>query len=321
MTEALDISVVIATHNRASRLSRLVDGLASQEGVRFEVVLVDDASTDSTWEELDRLAGAAPFSLRPLRLTRNSGAAAARNAGWRAAGAPLVAFTDDDCVPQPGWLEALVGHLADSDLVQGQTRPNPDQIGNQGPFSRTIDVTREFGYYETCNMGYRRHWLERVNGFDEQFRYPYGEDADLAWRIKDAGGTSYFAPEALVYHDIWPSDYRAHLRDRVRREGLVLALKKHPRLRRARGVFQNGAHPAALVALAGGAAFLMKPSTTRLGLAAALGLPYVWACRKYNPSPPRKVQWLVVLPLHLVADSYEVSVLARASLRYRTLVL
>ena len=101
----------------------------------------------------------------------------------------------------------------------------------------------------------------------------------------------------------------------------MLALKKHPRLRRARGLFQNGTHPAALVAMAGGAVFLTEPTTARLGLAAALGLPYAWACRKYNPGPARKEQWVVVLPLHLLADCYEVWILARASVRYRTFVL
>jgi glycosyltransferase involved in cell wall biosynthesis len=315
------ITVVVATHNRASLLPRLLDGLAAQAGVDFEAVIVDDASTDDTWEVLGRLAESAPFPLRPIRLEVNSGAATARNTGWRAASAPLVAFTDDDCVPAPGWLAALVADLRDHDLVQGRTLPNPDQSDRDGPFSRSIDVTGEYGYYETCNMGYRLGALEAAGGFDETFRYPYGEDCDLAWRVKDAGGRSTFDHDALVFHEVWPSDYRSHLRDKVRREGLVLALKKHPRLRSQRGVFQNGSHPSAVLAAGAGLFMLAERGPAGLGVAAVGGATYAWFCRRYHPGPARKVGWFGILPLHFVADICEVAVLARASLKYRALVL
>jgi GT2 family glycosyltransferase len=315
------ISVVMATHNRADLLPRVVEGLAAQDGVPFEVVVVDDASTDDTWQALEGLAAAAPFPLRPIRLTRNVGAATARNVGWKAATAPLIAFTDDDCVPAAGWLAALVRELSDHDLVQGRTLPQPDQTARFGPFARSIDVTGEYGYYETCNMGYRRSALVDAGGFDESFRYPYGEDCDLAWRVKDGGGSSTFATDALVYHEVWPSDYRSHLRDKKRREGLVLALKKHPQLRAQRGVFQNGAHSAALVATASGVFLLVERGPAGLGVALTGGLTYAWFCRRYHHGPARKIQWFGILPLHFVADLCEVAVLARASARYRALVL
>jgi GT2 family glycosyltransferase len=316
------ISVVVATHNRAHLLPRLVDALAGQAGAEpFEAVIVDDGSSDDTSRELQRLASEAPFPLRPLRLEHNVGAAAARNAGWRAGRAPLVAFTDDDCVPQPGWLAALSTALSDHDAVQGQTRPDPAQRHKLGPFARTIDVTWERGFYETCNMGYRRVALERSGGFDERFRRPYGEDCDLAWRVKDAGGQSTFAPDALVHHDIWPSDYRAYLRDKRRHGGIVLAVKNHPALRARRGLFQNGTHPSAVLAVAGGTLFLVRPGAVTLATAAAAGAAYTWNCRLYHAGPRRKVYWLAILPLNLVADLYEVAVLARASVRYRTNVL
>jgi GT2 family glycosyltransferase len=314
--------VVVATHNRAKLLPRLIAGLASQQGVdSFEVVIVDDASRDETGRTLAELASEAPITIRSIRLSENVGAAAARNVGWRATRAPLIAFTDDDCVPQPRWLATLVWGLSRHDLVQGRTLPDPEQWEKFGPFARTIDVSAEHGYYETCNMGYRRSALERVGGFDEEFRYPYGEDCDLAWRVKDGGATSVFLSDAVVYHDIWPSDYGAYLRDKVRREGLVLALRKHPALRRQRGLFQNGTHSAAILALGGGLAFLQRPKARTFAIAACLGVPYAWNCRHYHPGPARKVEWIRVLPMHLLADLYEVGVLARASLRYGTVVL
>jgi GT2 family glycosyltransferase len=322
--ESPDISVVIATHSRAAHLAPLVDALQQQQGAfEFEIVIVDDASTDHTWQELGRLAASAGRVVRPVRLERNAGAATARNVGWRTAAAPLIAFTDDDCVPEAGWLQALVHALGSYDLVQGRTLPNPSQLDRLGPFARTIHVTGERGYYETCNMGYRRAVLESVGGFDERFRFPYGEDWDLAWRVKEIGGRSTFAPDALVYHEVWPSDYRAYLRDKFRREGLVLTLKKHPALRAQRGVFSNGTHPAALAAAGAGLAALLAPGRSTATVALAAGGAYAWNCRRYHPGPgpARRKHWAYVVPLHLLADLFEVGVLASASLRHRTLVL
>ena len=318
------ISVVVATHNRAPLLAPLMAGLEAQQTSQpFEVVLVDDASDDRTWDELGRLEASSSFPVQRLRLDQNSGAATARNVGWRAARAPMIAFTDDDCVPTAGWIDALVGGLIDHDLVQGPTLPNPTQTERFGPFARTIVVVAENGYYETCNMGYRRKALEAAGGFDEGFRWPYGEDCDLAWRVKAAGGTSTFVQEALVHHEVWPSDYRAYLRDKVRREGIARALKKHPDMRARRGIFQNGAHPTAVAAAAAGITLALTRRPSTFAAAGLFGALYAWNCRNYNrgPGPGRRAGWIYLVPMHLVADLYEVAVLARASARHRTLVL
>ena len=100
-----------------------------------------------------------------------------------------------------------------------------------GPFSRTMAVLEELGYYETCNIGYRRSVLEGLDGFDEQFRHPFGEDTDLAWRAREGGATTRFAPEALVYHEVWPGTLRSTLRDLRRREGIVQCAQRHPTAR------------------------------------------------------------------------------------------
>src|SRR5438093_9901845 len=104
------VSVVVPTRQRAPLLSRLVAALEVQADVgAFEVIVVDDASADGTGTALERLASAASIPVRAVRLAARRGPAGARNVGWRLARAPLVAFTDDDCVPQPGWLAALGG--------------------------------------------------------------------------------------------------------------------------------------------------------------------------------------------------------------------
>lgn len=321
------VSVVIPTYNRAARLSKLLDGLAAQVGDEdFEVIVVDDASADGTVAMLERRKAELPYHLVILSQSVNAGPAAARNRGWQMAEADIVCFTDDDCVPAPGWLAAMVTAMAAADLVQGETQPAPDQYRQAGPFSRTLRVDWEFGYYETCNMAYRREVLVKHDGFDESFRYPYGEDTDLAWRAKDGGAESMFESDALVYHDVFESDWRACLREVRRREGLVQLYHRRPGLRRrlGKGVFCHQRHPPALAATLCALTLLAKPrSRARWGITLACGLWYAaqvrltrWGSKRYGP-----ISWLVVVPASYIVDMAEMAVLARASARYRILQL
>jgi hypothetical protein len=218
------VSVVVPTHNRSHLLSRLIAALRAQEGVGpFEIIVVDDGSDDATPEVLGRLAAAGSVPISAPRLAVNKGPAAARNEGWRRARAPLVAFIDDDCTPERRWLASLVEALGGADLAQGKTVPDPDQMANRNAFSHTVVVEGEWGYYESCNIGYRRALLERLGGFDEAFRSSsaarhragpmFGEDTDLAWRAKAAGARIAFEPGAVVLHDVRPQTYIDHLGD------------------------------------------------------------------------------------------------------------
>jgi glycosyltransferase involved in cell wall biosynthesis len=98
---APQVSVVVATRDRARRLDALLSSLCSQTlpADDFEVIVVDDGSRDATQEVLARHASAGGLQLSSVRHAESQGAAAARNAGWRRARAPLIAFTDDDCTP------------------------------------------------------------------------------------------------------------------------------------------------------------------------------------------------------------------------------
>ena len=318
------ISVVVATHNRAQLLPRLVEALAAQGDVgEFEAVIVDDGSTDDTWDVLQDLAGRHPF-LRPLRQVPNAGPATARNRGWRTATADLIAFTDDDCVPQPGWLCSLREALATADIAQGRTLPDPQTAERLGPFGRTLEVTAELGYYQTCNMGYRRSALESVGGFDERFRRPSGEDTDLAWRLKERGAGSVFVPDAIVHHDVRPSSLSVHLRDTWRWGDCVLTVREHPQLRELlhRRWFFRQSHPPAIAGAVGLLLVLSRRSSCTGRVAGvALLAPYVdlrlrrWPLRG---GPRRRV---AAIPAALVADVAEVGVMVVASVRYRTVVL
>lgn len=314
-----EISVVVATYNRAEGLERLIHALEDQQAAPpFEVIVVDDCSTDETHKKLFALPQAARLDLTLLRTGQNGGPAIARNIGWRAARGAAVAFTDDDCLPQPGWLAALARGLTKADLVQGRTIPNPNF--ELRALSHSVERVSEAGFYETCNIAYRRDVLESVDGFDEQFRAPFGEDTDLAWRAKSAGARTMFETEALVWHDVSPGSLKSKVRQLPREAGVVLAVRKHPGLRAhtQTPLFFKRSHPRALVLLAGLVLLARRPgSLRRWATAGTMAAPWLL----YQSRIVDKREWRHALPRLFVLDIAQIAVLARASLRYRTLFL
>src|SRR3954454_16888448 len=150
------VTVVAAPRTRRERLAALIDSLRAQTLAfdRFEVLVVDDGSTDSTAELLDREQGRPELALRGIRRDHPGGPGAARNEGWRQSKATLTAFIDDDCVATPGWLEAglTAARSSQGAIVQGRTEADPIEEATAGPFSYTIRVPRLGPHYETCNI-------------------------------------------------------------------------------------------------------------------------------------------------------------------------
>jgi GT2 family glycosyltransferase len=228
----LDITVVAPTYQRAARVERLVRALERQTlpRHRFDVVVVDDASTDGTAAELARLAAASPLQLRTERTDRNRGPAAARNLGWRATDAPVVAFVDDDCVPEPGWLEAMArafGRNPRLGVAQGRTAA---AAGPRDLWTLARVIGDETPWFEGCNIGYRRQALERTGGFDEEIRW-YGEDTAAGWKVVEAGWERDFVPDAVVTHDLDVRRAGWRLRHAWLEKNLVLLAGRHRGLR------------------------------------------------------------------------------------------
>lgn len=313
------VSVVIATYQRPKLLPRLVAALEAQTLSKddFEVIFVDDGSIDETPEVLTALAAKSPLSITIAGDGRNRRQAAARNIGWRKARAPVVAFTDDDCVPTPTWLERGLEALGAEDrVVVGRTIPDPEQAHLIGPFSRTITVA-DATYFETCNIFYRRDDLQNAAGFDEAFSTHGGEDTDLGWRIRNNGAEPIFAPEALVHHDVKPSSVRAATKEAFRWTGIPRVVRLHPEGRSYlhAGLFWKPSHPRALAALAG---LLLAP---RRRWTLALAIPWLVYRLRTAPLAPGRRTRVTSLPGALLVDLAEVGAMVRGSIKSRTIVL
>jgi glycosyltransferase involved in cell wall biosynthesis len=318
------VTVVVATRNRSALLPRLMAALEAQVGAPpFEVVIVDDASTDDTPAVLSSLQASSTVPLRTLRHDPRRGPGPARNAGWRLGSGQRILFTDDDCTPRPEWVARLVAELEDHDLAQGATVPAPDQLSQQGTFSRTLEVLEPTGFFQTCNMAFRREALESVDGFDEAFDHPAGEDTDLALRCLAEGATFEFCDDAIVEHDVRPSSLVAAVKDTWRWQGVVGVVKKHPAILERLGSrwFWKPSHPPLLLAAAG----LLVAGGGRGTVARLLGLallgPYLRYRLLVDPVHPGRWGRVHYLGHAAAVDAGEVVAMVRGSMRYGRLYL
>ena len=325
------ISVVVPTYQRGRSLHRTLRALVAQDlEAPYEVLVVDNGSTDGTRALVKEMAALHP-ALRPCRLDRNAGPGPARNLGWRRARAALVAFTDDDCEPDAGWLRALLDAFEDPSVgvVMGRTVARPEDLAGGGPFSHFVRVEAPMPWFPTCNVAYRRDLLLQLDGFDESFTARhgsnFGDDTDLGWRALEAGAGARFAPHAVVVHEVTPSDWRRWMRARRRRDGIPAVVAAHPGLRAQlpRPWLYERAHPRALVAAAGMATALLR-TRSALGWAAGIaGVGQYWRYRTARDGnrPVPGMRRPTAVAGHLAADLVELAVVARGAVRARTLVL
>jgi glycosyltransferase involved in cell wall biosynthesis len=310
------VSVAVAAHNRASRLADLLDSLRAQTFTDFEVVVCDDASTDGTPE---LLAGVDDLALVVVRHERAGGPARARNAAWRAAQGELVAFTDDDCVASPGWLEAGVRAWREDPrrFIQGPVGPIAAERDRLGAFSYTIVVQGPTRDYETANIFYARDLLERLGGFDERYPRPAGEDTDLGWRARETGAVPHFEPGAAVEHAVVEIGARGYLRRLWGWSDAMRCYRDHPQLRAylEHGVFWNLSHYLLARAVL---ALLLTRRRWAWPLALWLGKWYgSWSLVEARTHAGS--QWWA--PWFMVRDVVETAACVRGSLRYRVFVL
>lgn len=311
----LAVSVVIAARDAAATLPAALEALAAQERVpAFEVLVVDDGSTDAT-----AVIAAAHPVVTALLTGEGEGPGAARNAGVAAARAPVVAFTDADCAPAPGWLAAGLTALAEgADVVQGRVEP----AGPSGPWDRTVSVAGPSPLYETANLFVDAELFRTAGGFEPWLRprrsKELAEDVWLGWRLRRRGARVAYAPNARVHHAVFPRSPRAFVVERARVRFFPPMVRRIPELRAEllwHGWFLNRRQACFDLALL---ATLTAKASGRPAIL-VFAAPYareLWgsargAGRRRAPA---------VAAVHLAADAVSAGALAVGSLRARTLV-
>lgn len=229
----MTVSVVIPTCRRPDLLARCLAPLLEQsltERERYEVIVVDDGRTDETRTLVERMAETpgAP-RLRYLRPAAGRGPAAARNLGWQAAEGEIVAFTDDDTVPDRDWLRAGVEAMEHLQVpaVRGQVRvPLPRQVTDHARMTQGLEVAE----FVTANCFVRHDALQAVGGFDERFTRPWREDSDLHFKLIGRYGEVPKASRAVVQHPVREAPFGISLKQQANMMFDALLFKKHPQL-------------------------------------------------------------------------------------------
>ena len=198
------ISVVVCSYNGARTLRACCEGVLKLQYSNYEVIVVDDGSTDNT------ASIARQYGFRVIS-TSNHGLSHARNVGMEAASGEIVVYLDDDAYPDPHWLTYLAAFFqnpsnANFAAAGGPNIPPPEggpiahcvAHAPGGP-SHVMLTHRKAEHIPGCNMAFRKSALKAIGGFDSQFRVA-GDDVDLCWRLQEAGWNLGFAPAAMVWH-------------------------------------------------------------------------------------------------------------------------
>jgi glycosyltransferase involved in cell wall biosynthesis len=197
------VSVVIPAYNAEKTLKSCLEALAGQSIPKehFEIILMDDGSTDGTAEV------AKSFNVI-YDYQENQGPASARNRGVEKARGEIILFTDSDCVPDRHWIEEMTLPFRDSSVaaVKGAYKTKQKEIGArfaQAEFEDRYDLlekSRSIDMIDTYSAAFRRNVFVEAGGFDESFPVANNEDTDLSYRLSEAGYLLVFNPKAFVYH-------------------------------------------------------------------------------------------------------------------------
>lgn len=201
------ISIVIPTHNRVQILRRLLESIDHLTTKPNEVIIVNDGSNDptykliQTWECYNH-----DFTPIVINLPISQGPGAARNIGIQLASSELIAFTDDDCILHPTWIDSILQskHWVNQEIIGigGKVlNYRKGVVSEYYSYHRILEPPKYGQYLVTANACYLKKCLIEVGGFDETHRYPGGEDNGLSFKLANLGYCFGFEKNMIVLHD------------------------------------------------------------------------------------------------------------------------
>jgi glycosyltransferase involved in cell wall biosynthesis len=225
------VSIIVPTYNGARRIRGCLEALCQQSAGRAaEVLVVNDGSTDDTAEVV------AQFPAVKLINQANAGPAAARNRGAQEARGRLLLFTDDDCVPTPGWLDAMLVPFRDAEVVgakgiyrtlQKEIVARFVQVEYEDRY-RIMSAVQDIDFVDTYSAGFVRERFLEMNGYDTSFPVACAEDVELSYRMSARGWKMRFHPEAVVHH-LHPNTLSRYLKKKYKFAfWRVLAVRNNP---------------------------------------------------------------------------------------------
>jgi glycosyltransferase involved in cell wall biosynthesis len=226
------ISVVIPTYKRPKLLIQCLKALAVQTLAHkdFEVIVVSDGADEETHLALITWKKDYPLNLTYLQTTTKKGPAAARNMGWTSAKSPLIAFTDDDCIPQRSWLTTYL-NAYNADLIAFTGRTHVPMPPSPTDFAlNTAGLER--AEFITANCACSKSALLKIDGFDERFKLAWREDSDLEFNLMNMNIPIIKLPEAQVVHPVREAPWGVSIKEQKKGIYDALLFKKYPELYR-----------------------------------------------------------------------------------------
>lgn len=205
MAAEVTASIIVPSFNRPRVLQACLDALLKLDDDAYEIIVVDDGSTAPLSEACRDYADRVRFIRK-----ENGGPASARNVGVRETRADFLVFTDDDCQPEPGWLQAMRAcaegqpHVLAGGRVVNLLTDNTFSSASQSLCDFLYDyfgaASGNMPFFTSNNMACSRRVFEQIGGFDETFPLAAAEDREFGLRWRAAGGALVYAPEAVVGH-------------------------------------------------------------------------------------------------------------------------
>ncbi len=231
----IKISVVVPTYRRPLLLKNCLQNLCDQilDKEKYEVIIVSDGPDDESKKAVDEFIVSVPVNIRFLSLPAKKGPAAARNLGWQNANGVVIAFTDDDCLPDNNWLESIcVNYKNEAEIaytgkviVPVSAKPTDFELNTKG---------LETGDFVTANCAVTRATLEAIGGFDEAFTSAWREDSDLEFKLLLRNISIIKLNDAVVVHPVRKAPWGISIQEQEKTMYNALLYKKYPALYRRR---------------------------------------------------------------------------------------